>query len=113
VNTAPPWEPTAWLRTAIDKRLTEIMGRVPDLDEDGLVIVFALTEPPEDTQGSRKRWEFTCDRCGAYCPGAAGTANTLVTGSVAVDVPGRHKVLITLGMCRPCSQREKPPGMDA
>jgi hypothetical protein len=113
VSTAPPWEPTAWLRDAINKRLAEMMGRVPDFDQDPTftVIVFALTEPPEDTPGARKRWEFTCDRCGAYCPGAAGMADTLITASVAVDVPGDQKVLITMGMCRPCSEREKPPGM--
>jgi len=104
----PPWEPTAWLREAVSERIRLMTQAVPRaaLDDD-MAILMQLTEASEDaTREERDRWEYTCDRCGQYCPpdGVWGFA----TGHVELVVSG-IKILVTMGLCRVCRQAEQVP----
>lgn len=95
-----PFDEPPWLDAKIDQflaRLNEL--KAAQMAEAGgyEVIMMTLTEPA--SREDAKRWERTCDNCGAYVPeGAVFFTRQSVREFEGLTI----KIVITWGMCSDC-----------
>lgn len=96
--TAPPWEPTAWLREAIDRRadLLEAQGA----DRAVCDLVVTPLAGPWAAPGTRE--DRTCDRCRVYVPPRL----QLWIGAVQMQRVDGTVALLVLGLCCLCRDAE-------
>lgn len=96
-----------WLLAKADQRIAfmkEQMGTIGMalLRKQSAFIMTPLTEPAEHaTPLEMKRWEHTCDNCGAYVP------DTMWTGTTVRYLDFGIKVTITFGACPRCAGKEE------
>lgn len=93
MTAAPPWEPSAWMRGAIDRATKRIEAAgVTRIMCD--VVVTPLGNGSEP--GSRE--DRTCDRCEVYVP----PGRELTLGTVAIGRVDGTRGFLVFGLCRTC-----------
>ncbi len=95
----PNYEPTAWLREAIDRRTAELASdpQIATAIEAGVFVTALMTDKPSPP-GSRE--DRTCDRCRTY----SGPKDHFTTLLVRLPFPGG----LSIGLCDACADKEVP-----
>ena len=102
-TSSTPWEPSVWLRSTLCARIRELLTDqhiAAHLAHGGTAVTTLGGPTCPSTRADR-----SCDRCGRYVPPGSQPGDFLTT-SVAYDQPEAGTVLITLGLCRRCSDAE-------
>lgn len=96
---APPWEPTAWMREAIDRRTAQLEDRGIDRTVCDAVVV-PLAGNWTGIAGTRE--DRTCDRCRVYVPHGLD----LWAGTVQMQRVDGTRALLAFGLCSACRNAE-------
>lgn len=96
--TAPPWEPTAWMREAIDRRVDQLEAQGVDRTRCDTVVtpLAGLSTTP----GTRE--DRTCDRCSVY----VSPKLHLWGGAVQMQRVDGTIALLVVGLCQRCAAAE-------
>lgn len=100
LSTAPPHEPSEWLRREADKRLREVALLVRK-GLRGMNVLVPLTEPTAAHGPARDEWERSCDRCQRQCQPSEQVLRFVHTGRVQ-----RTWVMLNGRLCRSCGLSE-------
>jgi hypothetical protein len=91
----------AWITAKVDQRLALMAEAGIDAFKDTELVMTPLAEPSKGcTDAEYRRWDRTCDNCGAYCP------RQFFTGHVVRRWRG-VQVIFSFGVCLGCKTRSE------
>jgi hypothetical protein len=97
---AAPWEPTAWMRETIDRRLAQLDAHDPN-DYDLAIGSLTGGWNPATVVGTRE--DRTCDRCRVYVPPRLPFWAAAVE---YIDPASRTRAVLLTGLCNRCKDAE-------
>lgn len=95
---APPWEPTAWMREAIDRRTGQLEAQ--GVDRTACDTVVTPLVGPATVPGTRA--DRCCDRCEVYVPPRL----RMWAGAVQMQRVDGTMALLVVGLCQRCASAE-------